>query len=53
MLNKLDTISQSSFDLAPVNSNLTGIAAPDGKLWVVDIINDKVYAYNAADGTRP
>ena len=41
----------SDFDLSSDNNRSTGITAYDGKFWVVDDRDDKVYAYNA-DGTR-
>ena len=52
MLNKLDTVSQSSFDLTPVNSAPSGITTLNGKMWVVfDGGNlEKVHVYNQ-DGT--
>ena len=41
---------ESYFNLHPVDS--TGITAYDDKLWIADFIDNIVYAYNAADGTR-
>ncbi len=50
-----DGTSDSDFDLDEDNDNALGITVHDGKLWVANAANapyNKVYAYNAADGTR-
>ena len=53
LLLKRESLSQSSpFILDPDNSTPTGITSLNDKFWVTDRDDHKVYAYNAADGTR-
>ena len=42
----------SEFGLTINNKNPQGITFLNNKLYVIDVIDNKVYAYNAADGTR-
>ncbi len=40
------------FDLDSTNGSPTGITALNDKIWVADPSRDKVFVYNATDGTR-
>ena len=43
----------SSFDLDPANDGAAGITFANGRLYVVDAYDDKVYAYTASGGRDP